>query len=63
MPSIFNVFTASKAHENSPNEVTSEMRRHANAIHFGGIEGQNLFGLAKSVGTETSAAAARVEAY
>jgi DNA polymerase-1 len=46
-----------------PDQVSSEQRRYAKTINFGLIYGMSSFGLAKSLGIETKAAAAYIERY
>ncbi|WP_027995221.1 DNA polymerase I [Simplicispira psychrophila] len=44
-------------------QVSSEQRRYAKVINFGLIYGMSSFGLAKSLGIETKAAAAYIDRY
>jgi DNA polymerase-1 len=55
--------TAAEVFGLSPEEVSSEQRRYAKVINFGLIYGMSSFGLGKSLGIETKAAAAYIDRY
>ena len=55
--------TASEVFSVAVDQVTSEQRRYAKVINFGLIYGMSSFGLAKSLGIETKAAAAYIDRY
>ena len=55
--------TAGEVFGVAPDQVSTEQRRYAKTINFGLIYGMSSFGLAKSLGIETKAAAAYIERY
>ncbi|MDD0838428.1 DNA polymerase I [Curvibacter sp. HBC61] len=55
--------TAAEVFGVAPDQVSTEQRRYAKTINFGLIYGMSSFGLAKSLGIETKAAAAYIDRY
>ncbi|HSM98479.1 MAG TPA: DNA polymerase I [Gallionella sp.] len=55
--------TAAEIFMVAPAEITGEQRRYAKVINFGLIYGMSVFGLAKQLGIERSAAGAYIERY
>jgi len=55
--------TAAEVFGVAVDQVSSEQRRYAKVINFGLIYGMSSFGLAKSLGIETKAAAAYIDRY
>ncbi|MDD0810629.1 DNA polymerase I [Curvibacter sp. RS43] len=55
--------TAAEVFGVAPEQVSTEQRRYAKTINFGLIYGMSSFGLAKSLGIETKAAAAYIDRY
>ena len=55
--------TASEVFNVAVDQVSSEQRRYAKVINFGLIYGMSSFGLSKSLGIETKAAAAYIDRY
>ncbi len=56
-------FTASEVFNCTPEEVTSDQRRHAKAINFGLMYGMSAFGLARNLQIDVPQAQAYVEQY
>ena len=56
-------FTASEVFDCSPDEVTSDQRRHAKAINFGLMYGMSAFGLARTLQIEVHQARDYIEQY
>ncbi len=56
-------FTASEVFNCSPDEVTSDQRRHAKAINFGLMYGMSAFGLARTLQIEVHQARDYIEQY
>ena len=56
-------FTASEVFDCSPDDVTSDQRRHAKAINFGLMYGMSAFGLARTLQIEVHQARDYIEQY
>lgn len=59
----FHTETAARVFNISPNSVSAEARRHAKAVNFGIVYGQQAFGLAKALDIPLKEAQAMIDAY